>query len=409
MPGVFHRASRRRGDGPRADTRLHWPSPAARWLGVALLLVGLLILTPIFARAVAKGAFLVLFAAVVLSYVAGPLVETARRRIPLRGRRRPIPRVLATFTVMLSLGSGAGLAYVLTEARVERQVAALSAQAPEYVERALDRIHALESWTERTPMSSGVKTWLAGITVAASTELRHQAREALAEVLGGAPHLAWVSLAPILTFVLLNASPAFRRSAVRRLPEGHLRWRGDEFFGHVNYVLAGYVRAQVLAALVVGVSSATVFALLKIPYAFSVGLGSGLLEFVPIVGPLATALIVSTLATGTPLVIALGYLVGLRLVQDYVIYPKLLGRRMHLHPVAVVLAIWAGARFGGLVGVLAAVPTVGLASVALRHWREYRAIEKLVREHGRSELAGVGLGDAQLVADRVNENADASP
>jgi predicted PurR-regulated permease PerM len=362
---------------------MHWPSPAARWMGVALLLVAVLLLSALLARPLAKGAFVVLFTAVVMAYIAGPLVETARRRITVGWRRRPLPRMIATFAVMVSLGSAVALAFVLTQARVEGQVAALSAQAPEYLERALDRVRALESWTDRAPVPEGLRQSLASVTITASSALSAEAREALGEVLGGAPHLPWMSLAPVLAFVLLNASPAFRRSAVQRLPEGHLRWRGDEFFGHVNYVLAGYVRAQVIAALFVGTVSAAVFALLKVPYAFSVGLGSGLLEFVPIVGPLTTALVVSMLASGPQLAAALSFLVALRLAQDYVIYPRLLGRGMHLHPVAVVVAIWAGARLGGLVGVLAAVPTVGLASVALRHWREYRAIERLVREHGR--------------------------
>jgi hypothetical protein len=54
---------------------------------------------------------------------------------------------------------------------------------------------------------------------------------------------------------------------------------------------------------------------------------------------------------------------------------------MHLHALAVIIVIWAGAVVGGAAGVLVAVPVVGIASVALRHVRDYRAIETLVREH----------------------------
>ena len=66
------------------------------------------------------------------------------------------------------------------------------------------------------------------------------------------------------------------------------------------------------------------------------------------------------------------------MLQDYVIYPRLISRALHLHPLAVVLAIWAGAAVGGLVGLCLAVPVVGTLQVTRCHWREYRDIEVLV-------------------------------
>jgi predicted PurR-regulated permease PerM len=76
----------------------------------------------------------------------------------------------------------------------------------------------------------------------------------------------------------------------------------------------------------------------------------------------------------------LAFLGALRLVQDYAIYPRLISKAMHLHPLAVVFALWLGAALGGLVGVCLAVPVVGVLQVAYRHWREYRDIEDLVDE-----------------------------
>jgi predicted PurR-regulated permease PerM len=47
--------------------------------------------------------------------------------------------------------------------------------------------------------------------------------------------------------------------------------------------------------------------------------------------------------------------------------------------VAVILVVWCGAALNGAAGVLLAIPFAGLLSVSVRHWREYRAIERLVR------------------------------
>jgi hypothetical protein len=112
-----------------------------------------------------------------------------------------------------------------------------------------------------------------------------------------------------------------------------------------------------------------------------VAFAAGLLEFFPLVGPVGTALLLVSLVHGPTLLAALAFLVALRIVEDTTVYPRLIGRGMHLPAPAVLLAAWAGAWFGGVVGVLAAIPFVGVIAVAYRHWRDYRAIEQIVREH----------------------------
>ena len=90
--------------------------------------------------------------------------------------------------------------------------------------------------------------------------------------------------------------------------------------------------------------------------------------------------VVATAMAPERVVAVLVFLAALRLLQDYAIYPRLISRAMHLHPLAVVVALWAGAALGGLVGVCLAIPIVGVMQVTYRHWREYRDIEHLVGE-----------------------------
>jgi predicted PurR-regulated permease PerM len=58
---------------------------------------------------------------------------------------------------------------------------------------------------------------------------------------------------------------------------------------------------------------------------------------------------------------------------------------MHLSTVAVILTVWAGAALAQAPGVIVAIPIAGFVSVSIRHWREYREIERLV---GRAAAAG---------------------
>ena len=133
------------------------------------------------------------------------------------------------------------------------------------------------------------------------------------------------------------------------------------------------------------------------------GIVAGLLETIPIAGPLAVAISATSVASPRQVLLVLAFLGSLRVLQDYVVYPRLIRRAMHLHPVGVVLAIWFGALVGGVVGVCLAVPTVGVLQMAWRHYRDYRAIERLVRQHAHDARdAQAGLNSAPPASERAS-------
>ena len=59
------------------------------------------------------------------------------------------------------------------------------------------------------------------------------------------------------------------------LPHGHLQWRAEEYLRDVNSALAGYVRAQAAAAVIVGFVCVAGFVLLGVPSAVSLGVAAG--------------------------------------------------------------------------------------------------------------------------------------
>src|SRR5439155_3271676 len=140
-----------------------------------------------------------------------------------------------------------------------------------------------------------------------------------------------------------------------------------------NSALAGYVRAQLAAGVIVGTVCTALFSLFQLPYAVSLGIVAGVLELVPVIGPLTVMLMAAGQAEqhAVALVIALA---AVRLVQDLVIYPRLVRRGMHLSSSAVILAVWCGAALNGAAGVVLGIPGAGFLSVSMRHWRQYHAI-----------------------------------
>jgi len=207
------------------------------------------------------------------------------------------------------------------------------------------------------------------------------ASAAFERMLGWIIFIPWLVLIPILSFFFLKDADSFRRSVLAMLPRGRLRWRGDEFFQDVNSTLAAYIRAQLTACLLIGAICSIGFALIGLPSPLVLGLIAGMLEFVPLVGPLVVAILAAVLALlhsgfGMAFVVLL-FLGVLRIVQDYVIYPRIIGEGIHLHPLAVILAILAGAEIAGVAGIFLAIPVIAIITVSYRHWLEHRGSETI--------------------------------
>ena len=74
------------------------------------------------------------------------------------------------------------------------------------------------------------------------------------------------------------------------------------------------------------------------------------------------------------------FLGALRLTEDYVVFPRLVRRGIHMHPLGVILAILSGAELAGMAGIFLAIPAVAVLSVMHRHLLEYRGSGGLVSE-----------------------------
>jgi predicted PurR-regulated permease PerM len=224
-------------------------------------------------------------------------------------------------------------------------------------------------------MQDAVGTMSRGV----SRNLQQEARTLATELSGIRRLVPWLSIVPVVAFLLLTRWTRFRRSTTRVLPTPHLQWRGNEFLRDLNSLLAAYTRAQAASGVVVGMLCWIGFTVLGLPDPGTLALAAGLLEMIPLAGPLIMAVVATAVAPDRVLPV-LAFLLLLRIAQDYLVYPHLISKAMKLHPVAVVIALWTGAALGGLIGVCLAIPVVGVLQVTVRHWREYREIEALVQQ-----------------------------
>jgi len=321
-----------------------------------------------------EGLLLALALATWCAYVLAPLVELAQRPIRFRERSYSLTRGPAVAAVFVLLSGGVTAAVAVLLPTIADQVSEIVASAPALTTTAMAWEQSWSGSYERLRLPREVRQHINQSVVAVGAATVEYVR---ASLLAGAAmllYLPWLVLIPILGFFLLKDASGLRAILVKTLPYGGQR-RGQRLFDDVNATLAAYMRAQLLACVVVGSLTGVGFAVLGIPYAVLLGVLSGVLEFIPLVGPLILALVaVLVTALNTPILAlrALAFLAVLRLVEDYVIYPRLLGRGVHLHPLAVILVVLAGAELGGVAGVFLAVPVVAVGSVALKHVLEWR-------------------------------------
>jgi predicted PurR-regulated permease PerM len=322
-----------------------------------------------------EGAGVLLLLSVFFAYVLAPAVPPVRRFVRVGRRRRPISDGAAILLLYVAIFVPAALLWRVSEPAVRHWVAVT---APASVDRlfAGGRIAPLDTLIAHAPLAVELRARLQRESERAASTLEHSARSTLAEIITAARYAVWLVVAPIIAFMLLAGAPAFQRSALRVLPHGHLQWRAEEYLRDVNSALAGYVRAQAAAGVIVGLACVAGFLLLGTRSAISLGVLAGILELIPAIGPL-TVLLIAT-SQGDQVVAIVLFLLGLRLVQDYVVYPRLVRRGMHLSTFAVILTVWIGAVLAGAAGVIIAIPAAGFISVSIRHWREYRELERLL-------------------------------
>jgi predicted PurR-regulated permease PerM len=303
---------------------------------------------------------LLLFFSVLFAYLLAPLVGFVRRRLAATRGRKEAPLGLAIALVYLLLFGGLAVGFTWMTPHLGDALR----QLPERIQSMGASGNALGAAQERLriPGLSSRVTDQMFMTLTGVAE--SGARKIVDAVVNAASNVPWLILIPILGFFLLKDGQILMEQMVRMLPDTW-RQRAPSVLTRVDAALAAYIRAQIIACLIVGALVFTGFMLLGIPFAPVLGAAAGIAEFVPLVGPLVVAIVSAVIAAfQSPMAVVwvLVFLGVLRVFEDYVIYPRLIGSSVHLHPLAVILAVLAGGELGGAVGVLVAIPLLAVAS-----------------------------------------------
>lgn len=319
--------------------------------------------------------FFMIVLAIFLAYILNPLVDLIQRPFVNRSYGRIMSRALAIALSFVLLFSVLGVsAYYLTP-RIIDQTKTFVANVPSYTTSIQSAINELNRRLDRMRVSEGVQT---EVNEKINTFLE-DAGTFITSLLGSVTvsalmYIPWLILVPILTFFFLKDAQIFRVGLLRVVPVGEWRSRVDSIISDVNDTFTAYARAQLISCLLIGVICTIGFYLLGNDYALLLGILAGVLELIPLLGPLAIAILAVTvggLESGWQALWTALFLGGLRIAQDYVFYPRIVREGIHLHPLAIILSVLAGEQVAGIAGVFIAIPLVALLTVIYKHILEH--------------------------------------
>jgi predicted PurR-regulated permease PerM len=171
-----------------------------------------------------------------------------------------------------------------------------------------------------------------------------------------------------LTFFFVTDVERIRDGFMRLLPK-KARPGAASFIDDSDAVIAGFVRGQVLLALIIGVAAMVILLIMRVPYALLLAVIAGIASLIPILGEFIGGIpmfVVALVAAG-PIraLIVLGLFILVFEAQGRVLAPIIVGKSVGVSALVIFISIVIGAETLGIIGMILAVPVAGIVRVAL--------------------------------------------
>ncbi len=302
--------------------------------------------------------------AAIVGYILLPVVRILEERL---GGRRGLAAAIVFIAVLVFVFGGLRFLAPLAVGQMQtfqRTLPTLVANAQNTLAETLDQLGA----EDLVPIVFGP------IATAPIELTRNVAGLAVPFIVGFSHFLLEFLVFLIGLFFFLRDFPRLINWVKRQIPPAsrhELLPLGDQ----VSLLLGRYVRGQLVLVAIMWIATTIGLTLFGVPFSLLLGLMTGVLEVIPIIGPITAGAIASLVALGNPnpfgwsqllyvAAIAIMYTV-LRHAEDYFVIPLVIGRIVRLHPALVIFALLSGGAVFGLIGVILAVPVAATLRLVL--------------------------------------------
>ena len=335
--------------------------------------------------------FLAWLVAFVLEPVVGTLVE---------GK---LPRLAAISLTYFALAVLLSLAVFLLVPALSLQIIEVARSTPGYVEHASAALTEIEASANEWLTSRGSPLLVDLKSALNPQDLARRAdalgppilSNAIGFATGAATILAELLIMLILSFYFMVDGARLADSLIATLP---LRAQDDARFlvASIHRAFAGFLRGQMIQALLGGLGTGILMSLLSVDYALLGSVVAGIVLLIPFLGPVAAVVVPVGIALLTHPEVALYLFVALLALQQVifnVVAPRVLSRQVGLHPLLVFFAVLTGARVAGVWGAIFGVPVVAVVLTMISFYRanQDERAARLLEHLPAEELVSVDL------------------
>jgi predicted PurR-regulated permease PerM len=314
---------------------------------------------------IARRTLIAFLFAVFFAYLMDPAVSRVEKWVRGRGRAIGLMYLLLVallITFFFSVGP-----------QIARQGQRLSESLPKLLEtvssgQIAEQIGKEQGWSVST------RVQLSNLLANHRTELLGLAQRIGLRVADVAQQAWLLIVVPILAAFFLKDGRAFGEVLLSFVHSRPQREFLEGVLGDLNQMLAQFIRAQLTLAAFSFVAYLAFLELGGVPYALVLGTAGGMMEFIPVVGPLVAAVLIFSVAmlmSYPHWLLLLIFLGAWRIIQDYVISPRVMGQSMELHPLAAIFGVLAGGEIAGVLGIYLSIPIMASLRIVWRRWRLY--------------------------------------
>lgn len=348
-----------------------------------------LMLLLMYAIYVTRSTLLVILFAIFFSYLLYPLIKLLQRTV-----LKKLPQVVSIVLGFVIVITVIVIASTVLGPRIVNEATHLGQKIPELMRdpNAVNRI----------PLPSVLESYRGRIFGFIQEQFQEESGKALpiakrvgATMLHAASNLVYLVLIPVLSFLLIKEGPTMRVTVLGWLTPRQMTLWGS-ILDDLSFSLSKYVQALLLLSLSTLVAYGVAFSVMGISYALVLAAMAALLEFIPVVGPLAALVgtVVIAAVTGfDKLLMLFGFIVAYRVFQDYVLSPYLMSEGVEVSPLLVIVGLLLGDEIGGVPGIFLSVPLMAALKIIVGHaWAAHQASATL-RTLDNVPPASVGSGD----------------
>jgi predicted PurR-regulated permease PerM len=366
------------GSNVPTNADLSEPSPSGRvttWADVPwrtiVATVGIVVLTYALIVVLLAAARILTWIAVggFMAVVLAPLVARVDRR--LGGRRTIATGVVVLSTLVVSLG-----VITLFVMPVRTQLVNIITDLPGTVHDAANGKGPVGHIVQRLHIESYVKSNEAKLTRAAA-RLSDAKFEAARTVFNAA--FAFVTIT-LITFLFLSQATTLGRTAMSMIPRRR-RAPAQRIATDAAAAVSGYVIGNLIISVIAGVAAFGCLLALGVPSPVVLALFVAVADLIPLVGATLGAVVcvlAAYLHSPTAGVISVIFFVVYQQVENGLIYPWIMARKVNVNPLAILLSVLLAVELFGVVGALLAVPVSGAIQVVVTAVRQERSREQFV-------------------------------